>query len=469
MKRCFACGKWFLGEVRYCPKCRADQWYEKASRKRDNYRDLLDYAGKLLSQQREEKAGVMASAAMEEILTQKDEIAVHELRSAVRMLVRLYTGESQTITDELISDALDYLEERIEGYEDERYHEELLRFRNIISGWIPEAAAMTQEAVALPYQQSFWTLPSAGSVIHNEDGFSADLTRTKGLSLTEICFLFYGCFRQALGVLAGMDLELREGSQEETAVEEDEDMTAEEEEKKDPYEKSFLEVLFAQTLLGYESAGPAAKVFYELMKEMSSEGRKALYALYSSKLDLQAVQVLHQAADEAAERAGLYPGVMLFNGLLTPLLCGREGEMQAVYDLMEPGMREMLRMIETSHKRLSDELEESERLYQMQLIQTLCTEYSNVFAVCEYQRAQEFRVKPQIYRHLLESAAGNGLSRACAEAARCWFFGERGFDVHMEYAKYYTVILKLRALAYPIVDVVDQVERLEVRIPGLED
>lgn len=445
MKRCSVCRKWYFGERRYCPNCQADLWYEEAGGMKKDCVQLMKYAGKLFHGKKEEKAAVMAAAAMEEMLRPEREIPLRQLEEAAEVLAELYTGEEGLIPDELMEDTLDYLEERILQSGEEKYGESLKNMREAVGGWIPKAKNVEAEDMRLPFLRQFWKLPAPEAVLHSaEEDFEADLTRTKGLSLTEVCYLFYKKAKQAMPI-------------------------AEELEKDGENVDRLKAVIFAGIFMDWKSAGPAVDVFCMLMSRFDGKGRNALAAIYAGDFSEDTLETVRLTCARAAAEAGLYPESLLFNGLLCPMLCRDEKDVEAVYEAMEPGMRELLGIIEDSQKKLKETGQEEEKQYCRQLIQTLCTEYSNIIAVGEYQRAREFMGRGAVYRRLLESAAGNGLSAACAESARNWFFGENGYEVHLEYAKYYAVILRLRGLAYPIADTVEQVKDLQVEIPGMPD
>lgn len=457
MKRCGVCRKWYFGERRYCPNCQADLWYQEANERIKDCAGLMEYAGKLFQDGKEEKAAVMAQSAMEEMLKPEREIPLRQLESAVKTLEELYSGEKGLIPDELMEDALDYLEERAEACGDEACKKSLEEMRRQIGGWIPEARNVEPEDMGLPFLRKFWKLPSPETVIHASEGdFDADLTKTKGLSLTEICYFFFRRAKQAMPIV-------KELSERSAAIQQEDEA----DEELFQIADRLLSVIFLEVLMKRESAGPAVDVFWRLMSRFSPDGQCALMALYGDDFSEKTIETVRAACEKAAQEVGLFPETLFFNALLCPMLCRDEKEVEAIYDAMEPGMRNLLGIIEESQKKCRELQDEDEKQYRRQLIQTLCTEYSNIIAVGEYQRADAFLARGGVYRSLLESAAANGLSIACSRSARNWFYGENGYEVNLGYAKYYAVILRLRGLSYPIADAVEQVKDIQVEVPGM--
>ncbi len=439
MRRCGTCGKWILGKERFCPSCKADLWEAEAQRKAENPFSLIEEAEDQFLRGNREKAGLFAFTAMNRILEGDRRPAFDRMEEAVDILSDFYTESENCVSDELMSDALDYLEELAESKGREDYRQSVEQLRAKVQGAVPETAGDTSPAPVCVYQSSDWHLPLPESVmqISDADSFSPDLTRTKGLSLIETGFLFYRNQRLLLSVLR------REGGRQE-----------------------LLDGLFPPGSLKAEHAGPAADIFVSLLQSLGAAGLDALRKMSSDPRDASSLKLLEGSCAQAAGALGLYPECLFFLSLAVPYLHGEKGLNEVVYRAVEPGLQALLQLMTDCRTGGIDGMDSE---YRKQLLQTLATEYCNLYGVLEYLAADLSRGRQSFYVRFLESAAGNGLSFACAETARNLFYGENGYDTDMEAAKFYTVILKMRELYYPIVDSVEQIRDLKVRIPGMDE
>ena len=439
MRRCGSCGKWIIGKERYCPGCEADLWEEEASRKDGRPFALMEEAEDVFLKGNEEKAGVFAFAAMSRILEGEKRPAFSRMEEAVDILADFYTEAENCVTDELMSDALDYLEELAESKGKEVYRTAVQELRDRVRGIEPEAVKEGWNQILPAYQNVGWHLPLPEAVMQfsDTDSFTPDLTRTKGLSLMETGFLFYRNRTHVLSVLR------RGGEKEE-----------------------LLDALFPPGGLSAKDAGPAAEVFASLLMGLQTAGADACRRLEDESGDASVLRLLATACTKAAGELGLFPEELFFLSLAAPYAAKGDGLNPVVYAAMEPGLKRILQIMTECR---TGEGAEREEEYRRQLLQTLATEYCNLYGELEYLAADRLRAKQESYVRYLESAAGNGLSLACSETARNLFYGENGYDTDMEAAKFYTVILKMRGLLYPIVKSVEQIRDLKVRIPGIDE
>ena len=502
MFRCPSCGKWTLKRGRYCPSCHADLWEAEAVKRLENPSALMEEAAALMKRGEEEKAGVWASMAVTEMMNEGESVSFARLRRAVRELARIYEGSGGPVADETMADALDYLEERAEQSGEEQYTEEVTRLREQLTDLYPEAAPVTEKSLNLAWERDTWKLPMPESLTEQSDysGFTPDLTQTKGLSVIEMAYFQYLQFPQVCAVLEG-----RAGDN-----------------------ASFLRALFPQDTIPPEDAGPAAPVLEALMEHLSPAGYAAWKRLYrkdapeSFAADLSD---LRSACQSAAQDVGLFPEELMFTALMTPLLALPGAQGRAVYEAVEPGVQRLLHLRSScltgsfgflhpaeqagsaaepafspagedtgekagEEQTLSAPQPEEEKkpapqedpqqaaerrkiedaVYGRQLLQTFTSEFCALYGVLEYEAALACRLPQRgMYRKLLAQAAGSGLSLACRDEARNWFSGDNGYESDPGYARFYTQILSMRGLNYPIVSFVRDLKDVQMKVPGIPD
>ncbi|MBR3642594.1 MAG: hypothetical protein IKN57_03705 [Parasporobacterium sp.] len=438
MRRCGACGKWVFGKERICPNCQADLWEAEASKKLSRPFMLMEDAENLFLKGEEEKAGVFALAAMNAILEGERKPSFDRMQEAVDILSDMYSEAESIVPDELMSDALDYLEDLAQARGNEEDVEEVNALRERVVGVVPDFSRQVKEGL-LPYQDGGWRLPLPETVMRFRDdaAFAPDLTRTKGLSMMETGYMFYQSQAQGVSIIR------RGGTKQE-----------------------LMAAVFSANGLSPEYAGPVADVFVSLLQGIQAAGANAYRMMSKEPKNAGNVRLLQTACSAAAQEIGLFPEELFFLALAAPFLEYEGSLNETVYAAMEPGLRRILQIMEDSKREGKDQEETN---YKRQLLQTLATEYCNLYAVMEHLAAAAHKPQNLTYQRYLESAAGNGLSLACAEAARNLFFGENGYETDMEAAKFYTVILKMRGILYHIVKSVDQIRDLRVKIPGMDE
>lgn len=120
------CHTHFWGNPHFCPSCKTDLWYEEYNDENWDFRALQEEGNRLIAKGNYEKAAVVLKLALDQVMYKHAQHSMHRLKDAVSDFVWLYSNEAADISDDRITDVLDYFEEECFGQPD-KYRENLCR------------------------------------------------------------------------------------------------------------------------------------------------------------------------------------------------------------------------------------------------------------------------------------------------------------------------------------------------------
>ena len=409
------------------------------------FKDLQIEASRQISKGNYERAVVALNIAMDKVMYKNAEHSMHRLREAVNDIVWLYGDDHVSISDERVTDVLDFFEEECFGH-DEKYKDSLIQLRMQAAKKLPEAAFRERQGLNLPEKRQYWKLPPVSAVMEESavSGYEPDLMKAKHLTLTESFLYLYLNFSRVLKYLQA---------------------------------QSFLntEMVYTELLplihpdLDMEKNGEneTAKNFGVSICYLLEEGFEELAGLYQGSFDAEKAAYLKERCGLISESLGLLPETLLQTALLAPLLAD-EKDGESVYDCLAADAESLLTYINQQHEALSSAVGWEEIKRKQAEISWLCAEYCALYGVGEYRMAVGAQVDAERFLDAMELAAGNGITLAAEEMMRTYFYGQHGCEIHPGYAKFYSRLVSLRQIASSIGDAIEAVEDLEMMIPGTD-
>lgn len=191
MGRCRNCHTHFWGNPHFCPSCKTDLWYEEYNDENWDFRALQEEGNRLIAKGNYEKAAVVLKLALDQVMYKHAQHSMHRLKDAVSDFVWLYSNEAADISDDRITDVLDYFEEECFGQPD-KYRENLMQMRRDASRRLPQAQYREKQGLDFPHLRSYWEFAPVSQVTdqNSVSGYEPDILEAKHLLLTES---FYIC------------------------------------------------------------------------------------------------------------------------------------------------------------------------------------------------------------------------------------------------------------------------------------
>lgn len=445
MGRCANCHTHFWGNPRFCPGCKADLWYEEFDSDNLEFRDLQEEGRRLIGKGNYEKASVALKIAMDRVMYKNADHSMHRLRDAVSDLVWLYCNEAAEISDDRVTDVLDYFEEECFG-RDEKYRDSLLAMRRQVAKRLPEAVYREKLGLNFPDKRAYWKLPPTSAVTEesNISGYEPDTLQAEHLMMTE-CFLYlYLNFSRVMKYLQAQ-------------------------------ETLNTEMVYTELLplvhpdLDMEKYGEndTAKNFGMILCCLLEDGFEQLAALYMKSYDEKAAQQLQERCGQITEQVKLTAPSLLILALLAPLLADEKNG-EAAYSVAEEAAESLLAQIEELHQELARTVGSEEVKKLRSCINILCAEYCGLYGVSQYRLAMDSQGDNERFLDALELAAGNGITLAAEELMRSYFYGRHDCEIQPGYAKFYARLVSLRHVVSSISDTIESVEDLEMMVPGTD-
>ena len=102
--------------------------------------------------------------------------SMHRLKDAVSDFVWLYSNEAADISDDRITDVLDYFEEECFGQPD-KYRENLMQMRRDASRRLPQAQYREKQGLDFPHLRSYWEFAPVSQVTdqNSVSGYEPDI------------------------------------------------------------------------------------------------------------------------------------------------------------------------------------------------------------------------------------------------------------------------------------------------------
>ncbi len=442
MGRCRNCHVHFWGNPHFCPGCKADLWYEEYSGENWNFKTLQEEGNRLIAKGNYKKAAVVLKIALDLVMYRHAQHSMHRLKDAVGDFVWLYSNEAADISDDRITDVLDYFEEECFGQPD-KYHEELMQLRRQASKRLPQAQYREKKGLDFPHLRTYWMLAPVSRIMDQNSlsGYEPDILEAKHLLLTESFLYLYLNFSRVMKYLQVQDsLNTR--------------MIYDE----------LLPLLHPDLDMEKNGENDTAKLMGQVLCSFLEDGFEEFATLYMDHFT-------EEAAEKVIERCGQITGedgvssALLGMAVLAPLLSdGRNG--QQVYEAAVPCITAVLTEINRLHQVLSETLDEKERQSIRHTISVLCAEYCAVYGAGEYRMGLEAQADPELFLDAMDQAAGNGITMAAEEMMRSYFYGHHGCEIQPGYAKFYSRLVSLRHVASSISEAVESVEGLEMIVPG---
>ena len=206
MGRCRNCHTHFWGNPHFCPSCKTDLWYEEYNDENWDFRALQEEGNRLIAKGNYEKAAVVLKLALDQVMYKHAQHSMHRLKDAVSDFVWLYSNEAADISDDRITDVLDYFEEECFGQPD-KYRENLMQMRRDASRRLPQAQYREKQGLDFPHLRSYWEFAPVSQVTdHNSvSGYEPDILEAKHLLLTESFLYLYLNFSRVMKYLQAQD------------------------------------------------------------------------------------------------------------------------------------------------------------------------------------------------------------------------------------------------------------------------
>ena len=444
MGRCRNCHAHFWGNPHFCPSCKADLWYEEYSDEGWDFKALQEEGNRLIAKGNYEKAAVALKLALDQVMYKHAEHSMHRLKDAVSDFVWLYSNEAADISDDRITDVLDYFEEECFGQPD-KYREDLMQLRRQASKRLPQAQYREKQGLDFPHLRDYWTLAPVSQVMdqNSVSGFEPDILDAKHLLLTESFLYLYLNFSRVMKYLQAQEsLNTR--------------MVYEE----------LLPLLHPDLDMEKNGENDTAKLMGQVLCAFLEDGFEEFATLYLDRFDETAAKkVMERCVQIAGEDA--LSSALLQMAVLAPLLASEKNG-KSVYDVITDPVTVILTEINRLHQELSETLSEKERKELQHTINVLCAEYCAMYGAGEYSMGLEVEADAELFLDAMDQAAGNGITLAAEEMMRSYFYGRHGCEIQPGYAKFYSRLVSLRHVASSISEAVEGVEGLEMLVPGTD-
>ena len=206
MGRCRNCHTHFWGNPHFCPSCKTDLWYEEYNDENWDFRALQEEGNRLIAKGNYEKAAVVLKLALDQVMYKHAQHSMHRLKDAVSDFVWLYSNEAADISDDRITDVLDYFEEECFGQPD-KYRENLMQMRRDASRRLPQAQYREKQGLDFPHLRSYWEFAPVSQVTdqNSVSGYEPDILEAKHLLLTESFLYLYLNFSRVMKYLQAQD------------------------------------------------------------------------------------------------------------------------------------------------------------------------------------------------------------------------------------------------------------------------
>lgn len=445
MGKCRNCHTHFWGNPQFCPGCKTDLWYEEYHEGGFGFRELQEEGRRLIGKGNYEKAAVALKMALDQVMYQHAEHSMHRLRDAVSDFVWLYSNEAAQISDDRITDVLDYLEEECFG-RDDRYRESLMALRRQVAKRLPEAGYREKQGLNFPDKREYWKLPPSASVTEQSSvsGYEPDILEAKHLLLAESFLYLFLNFQRVIKYL-----QAQESLNTQMVYEE------------------LLPLLHPDMDMQRHGENEPAKCFGEILCCLLEDGFEQLADLYLNAFDENQAEKLKECCGQIAVGLEEVSPSLLYMAILAPLLADEKSG-EAVYRAAEPAVGQLLGQAEELHHTLAQTLDQKERGKLQLQISRLCAEYCCLYGVSQYRMALWAEADTERYLDAMELAAGNGITLAAEEMMRSYFYGRHGCEIQPGYAKFYSRLVSLRHIASSISDTIESVEDLEMMVPGTD-
>lgn len=444
MGRCRNCRAHFWGNPHFCPNCKADLWYEEYSEDGWGFRELQEEGSRLIAKGNYEKAAVALKLALDQVMYKHAEHSMHRLKDAVSDFVWLYSNEAADISDDRVTDVLDYFEEECFGQPD-RYRDSLMALRRQASKRLPQAQYREKQGLDFPHIREYWKLMPASRVTEQSSvsGYEPDILEAKHLLLTESFLYLYLNFSRVMKYLQAQDSLNTQMIYTELVPLIHPDLDPEKNREND-----------------------TARLMGAVLCGFLEDGFEEFATLYMNRFNEEAAQKVKERCSEIAGEEEISDSLLQM-AVFAPLLAS-ERSAEETYREAEPAVLNVLVEINSLHQTLSETLDEKERKMLQHKISVLCAEYCGLYGVGEYRMALDAQADPELYLDAMDQAAGNGITQAAEEMMRSYFYGRHGCEIQPGYAKFYSRLVSLRHVTSSISDAVEGVEGLEMMVPGTD-
>lgn len=445
MGKCRNCHAHFWGNPHFCPSCKADLWYEEYDDENWNFKSLQEEGNRLIAKGNYEKAAVALKIALDQVMYKHVEHSMHRLKDAVSDLVWLYSNEAAEISDDRITDVLDYFEEECFGQPD-KYRENLMEMRREAAKRFPQAQYREKQGLNFPHLRAYWKFVPASEVMDQNSisGYEPDILEAKHLLLTESFLYLYLNFSRVMKYLQAQD-SLN------TQMVYDE----------------LLPLLHPDLDMEKNGENDTAKLMGQVLCSFLEDGFEELANLYLDRFSEDASKKVKERCEQIAGEDEI-SAALLKMAVFAPLLASEKNGEQ-IYAQAEDSVTAVLTEINRLHQVLSETLDEKKRKELQHTINVLCAEYCGLYGAGEYRMGLEAQADPEIYLDAMDQASGNGITLASEEMMRSYFYGRNGCEVQPGYAKFYSRLVSLRHVVSSISDAVEGVEGLEMLVPGAEE
>ena len=449
MGKCLRCGSFYLGDRRFCPKCKTDVWYDRYGEENKSFRELQKEGRHLLEKGNLAKAAFFLDLALDAAMYKKADFSMKELYDAVSDRVLLFNEQKGREGEDHMEDVLEFLEDECQN-RDARYENEILLLRSEASLYLPKEKQRVKVQIDYPETRDYWKLPLPGKMAEDGEaaGYEPEISRQKHFTLTEnFLYLYLNCD----AVVRFLQ------SQEELTVE-------------CVYERVLPLIhseLTVEATERYESAQRFAQAFCSLLED----GFGRLAGIYLdpkpvSELEARLSPLLSRLIEIGRQLQADCPEVYAI-AAIAPLL-GSHDTAQAVLDAAEPLFGALWPAYDRLLKVLAGFSDVADIQEYRTRISSLFAEYSAVFGATEYLTALHLKEDDRSFLDACEMAAGNGITKAAEELARSHFYGYHGLPVSPGYAKFYTQMLSIRGIGSSITEAVESIPDLEMLVPGTD-
>ena len=450
MGKCLRCGCLYLGDRRFCPKCKTDVWYDIYGDGSKSFRELQKESRRVLQKGNLVKAAFLLDIALDGVIYRKEEHSTKELYDAVADRVLLFSEQKGREGEERMEDILEFLEDECR-VKNARYENDILLLRREAALYLPQQSAKTRTEIDYPEKRDYWHLPLPGKMADagEEAGYEPELSRQKHLTVTE-CFLYlYQNCDAIVRFLQSQDV-----------------LTAEV-----VYER-VLPMIHSELNEAAVEHFPGAGRFADIFCSLLEDGFGRLAGIY---LDPRPVDELEERLSPLIERCVEIGRQFLPDcpeicaaAAVAPLL-GSHDTAPAVLETADPVFGALWAAFDRMEKRLPGLKEPAEVQSYRSRISSLFAEYSAVFGASEYLTGLLLKEDDESFLDAMEMAAGNGILKAAEELARSYFYGYHGCTVSPGYAKFYTQMLTIRGVSGSIAEAVESIPDLEMLVPGTDD
>lgn len=444
MGRCRNCRTHFWGNPHFCPGCKADLWYEEYIDEQFDFKALQEEGNHLIAKGNYEKAAVALKIALDLVMYKHAEHSMHRLKDAVSDFVWLYSNEAAQISDDRVTDVLDYFEEECFGKGD-RYKDSLMQLRRQAAKRLPQAQYREKQGLDFPQVRDYWNLVSAAQMTQQNSvsGYEPDILEAKHLLFTESFLYLYLNFARVMKYLQAQE-KLNTGM---------------------IYDE-LLPLIHPDLDMEKYGENDTAKHMGSILCGFLEDGFEEFATLYLNRFNEQAAIKVKERCCELAAEEGMNESLLQM-AVFAPLLAS-ERSAKEIYQAAEPSIVNILGEIASLHQNLSQTIDIKERKNIEHNISVLCAEYCGLYGVGEYRMALDAKADKELYLDAMEMAAGNGITQAAEEMMRSYFYGRHGCEIQPGYAKFYSRLVSLREVVSSISDAVESVEGLEMMIPGTD-